>query len=126
MLNPYEPITDNAAESLSDDSRTGTRYFRLRVLPTGLSWLFGLLLLTGFVFWIVQMFISNADHPLDTSLWLLTIGIASSLLISSGLNLLAGVRWIKMRWRSALALNLASWLLMYVSTNRMQTFMDAQ
>ena len=128
MLNPYQPISDDLPKPDGDvagmSEPSPGRRMRLRVIPASLSWLVGALLFAGFVFWIVQATIAYTDHPFDAALWIITIGMAITLSASSALHVLAGFRWIKRRWLSAIALNAISVLLLFVAANRIQAFME--
>ncbi|MEL6108249.1 MAG: hypothetical protein AAFU85_19660 [Planctomycetota bacterium] len=125
MTNPYEPIADATAGTEGTSASLSSRILRWRIVPATLNWLMGVLLLVSFISWVVQAFGANAEYPFDLPMWTFSIGVSLALGVSSILNFVAGFRWIKRRWISAVVMNVISWILLYVAANRMQAFMDA-
>lgn len=119
MPNPYLPpeaATGTDPPPTIEGGGTGRR-FRFAVIPATFSFLLAGLLAVGIVPWIIQAIeVRQTERTTPTRFAVATVLMTVALAGGSVANLLAGRKWLRRRFLTALSLNLGSWLVLYVTT----------
>jgi hypothetical protein len=127
-MNPYDAQTENA-HTKPDDETTTPRRFRWFVIPAALSWCFGGLTLLALPFGIYHtigtlILDPDADWP-SRMMSYASIVMIPAMLIAGLLNLLAGFRWLRGRWITALIFNAIAYGVMAIPQLMHVSAMDA-
>lgn len=122
-LNPYDsPTTASDASNNSNDNSQShrTQRYRWGTIPAGLSWSVGGALFLCAILWVYQLATGLDEFP-RAAIWMLVAIIGSSVL-----NLWSGRNWMRSRWKSALILNVASFLLLWLTATAVEIYIKSQ
>ncbi|WP_164102271.1 hypothetical protein [Candidatus Laterigemmans baculatus] len=118
MPNPYLPpeaATGTDPPPTIEDHGVGSR-FRFAIIPATLSFLLAGLLAVGIVSWVIQAIeVSETERTTPLRFAIVAVLMTATLAVGSMANLLAGRKWLRRQFLTALSLNFGSWFVLYLT-----------